>query len=107
MDSEHVLLLASFFIVSTLLCAHLDAGSGKQDSVQIVLGPLEDIDENWEVLSEARQGKHVIAWVPLNVGDKIEHATFVGLRRQYFFHCGVPNPRFTVFRARNEVLGIG
>ena len=51
------------------LGAHLYASPGQENPVKLVLCPLEDVDEDGEVLAEATQCEHVVARIPLAVRD--------------------------------------
>ena len=58
------------------------------------------------MLSEAAQSEHVVARIPLAVGDQVQHFALVGLRGHHLLHRGVPDARLAVLGARDEVLGI-
>ena len=78
---------------------HLDPRSRQEDPVQLVLSPLENVDEHWEVLAEAAQSEHIIPGIPLAIRDKVQHTALIGLVRHHFFHRCVPDARFAVLRA--------
>ena len=95
------------FPFNATLGSHLDTRTRQQEAIEIILGPLEHVEQDWELLTESTHSEHVVSGIPLAVGDQIEHATLVRLVWYHFFHSCVPDSRLSILGTRDEVLGVG
>lgn len=58
------------------------------------------------MLAKPTNSKHIVSWVPYTVGNHIQKFALVRPGAVHLFERRIPDPRFPVFRSRDQELTV-